>query len=262
MHKYSPFALLAVVLAFPALVQADDCRYEKRIDTELDLSGSESLDVIARAGRLVINGEPGIESARIEGRVCVSKEAWLDESGVRTQGGKSARIEVQLPGIDGGFTLFGGMVKRYASLDLELTVPAHLALDVKDSSGSMDITGTGPLRIRDSSGSIEVEDVDGPVVLKDSSGSITLTDVNGDVTVESDSSGSINGRDIEGAVLVRKDSSGSIRFTDVRDDFIVEVDSSGDIIAERVGGDFRVLKDGSGSIHSNDVAGEVSLPKR
>lgn len=260
MNRIFISAVFAAGFTVSIAVQADDCKYSKEIDTGLDLSGSDTLAVVARAGRLIIKGESGRDHVRIEGRVCVSKEAWLDESDVRTEGGKNARIEVELPTDGEGWSLFGGRFKNYARLDLELTVPDHVSLEVKDSSGSMEITGTGALSIEDSSGSIEVEDIGGPVSLKDSSGSITLTDINGDVTVISDSSGSIRGSDIEGTVLVRRDSSGSIRFSDVRDDFIVEVDSSGDIIAERVGGDFRVFKDGSGGIHSKDVAGEVSVP--
>ena len=248
---------LVSLLLFPVAAQAEDCKYEKEIESTLDLAGTQSLTVLAKAGRLSINGKSGTDEAVIKGRICASSEEWLDESGVETRTGDIARIEVVLPDTDGGWSFMGN---RYARLDLELAVPAGLPLDVVDSSGSMTIESVGSLSVKDSSGSIKILDVDGSVSVRDSSGSITLTGIDGDVTIVSDSSGSIKGQDIKGSVLVKKDSSGSIRFRDVTRDFVVERDSSGDIVAERIGGDFRVLKDGSGSIHSSDVAGEISLP--
>jgi hypothetical protein len=248
---------LVSLLLFSTGGLAEECRFEKNIDLRLDLSASEVLSVIARAGYLSITGKSGTDDAVIKGTVCVSKEEWLEESGIETRDGDNAKISVELPDIDSVWSLTGN---RYAYLDLELVVPDGLRLEVLDSSGSMDIAGVGEISVKDSSGSIEIEDVAGSVRLRDSSGSIRLIDIRGDVTIESDSSGSINGQDITGTVLVMEDSSGSIRFKDVTRDFIVERDSSGDIVAERIGGDFKVLKDGSGAIHSSDVAGEVSLP--
>ena len=251
-----PVCFITAVL-FSGGLQAKDCKFEKKIETKLDLSASDSLAVIARAGRLYIIGDAGTDEVAITGTVCVSKKEWLDESGIETRGGNPARIEVKLPDIDRSWSFTGN---RYARLDLELVVPEDLNLDVKDSSGSMEIKGVGAVKVQDSSGSIEIKDANGPVSVEDSSGSISLIDIKGDVTIVSDSSGSIKGQNIEGSVLVKKDSSGSIHFKDVTDDFIVESDSSGGIVAERVGGDFKVLKDGSGGIRFTDVAGEVSIP--
>ena len=72
--------LFLAILAAPAL-QAWDCKFEKQIDQELDLGGSETLRVDAAAGDLEIRGGSG-DMAKIRGRVCVSEEEWLDESGV------------------------------------------------------------------------------------------------------------------------------------------------------------------------------------
>lgn len=236
----------------------EDCKYSRDIETQLDVDGTDLLVIVARAGTLVINGGSDDSRVEINGKVCVSKEEWLDDSDIETREGDTARVEVELPDIDGGWSLWGG--NRYARIDLELVVPANLALDIKDSSGSMKLYGAGPASIIDSAGSITVEDSHGTVRVKDSSGSIRFARIEGDVIIESDSSGSISGKDIRGSVLVKRDSSGSISFSDVQGDFTVERDSSGSISADGVGGDFVVLKDGSGGIRSSGVKGEVRVP--
>jgi hypothetical protein len=253
MKKY----LILMACFIPVGLQAWDCKFEKNIDQTLDLGTSEELSILAAAGDLEVTGVKDSKVATIKGRVCVSKEEWLDESRVETQGGSRAEIIVELPDTDGGWSLTG---QRYAYLDLELEVPDDIPLNIKDSSGDIEISGTGELSLQDSSGDIEIEDIQGAVTLSDSSGDIVLRDIEGDVTIESDSSGDIRGKDIEGTVLVKRDSSGNIRFSDVSEDFIVERDSSGDITANTVGGDFKVLKDGSGEIHSSNISGEVMIP--
>lgn len=250
-------ACFASTMLLSGALWAEDCKFEKQISKQLDLSTSDSLAVIARAGSLTITGIAGADEAMITGRVCVSEKAWLEEADIETQGGGQARIEVVLPRIDSDWSFFKN---HYARLDLELVVPEGTALDVKDSSGSIRIEGVGAIVLKDSSGSIKIENTSGPISVQDSSGSITFNDIRGDVTIVADSSGSINGKNIEGFVLVKQDSSGNIRFTDVTGDFIVEKDSSGSIVAKRIGGDFKVYKDSGGGIDSEDVAGEVSIP--
>lgn len=249
--------LFLCVCLISTSLQAWNCKFEKNIDQTLDLESSEALLVLAAAGDLEVTGVSDSQVATIKGRVCVSREEWLDESRVETSGGRRAEIIVELPDTDGGWSLTG---QRYAYIDLELEVPDGIPLDIKDSSGDIEITGIGELSLQDSSGDIEIEDTRGSVTLNDSSGDIALRDIGGDVTIDSDSSGDIRGKQIEGAVLVRRDSSGDIRFNDVGGDFIVERDSSGDITASTVGGDFQVLKDGSGEINASNVSGEVMIP--
>jgi DUF4097 and DUF4098 domain-containing protein YvlB len=249
------FLLLTALVAGSA--QAWDCNYEKDIDLTLDLAGSELLSVAAAAGDLAITGQAGATEARVRGKVCLSEEEWLDAVEVHIEGGQNASIAVSLPETGAQWVFFGS---HYAYVDLDITVPAGLALDIRDSSGDVTVRGTGPVTLQDSSGDIELEDVNGGTVLKDSSGDIELRRIAGDVTVRQDSSGDIFGRDIQGSVLVEHDSSGEIRFEQVSGDYVVEHDSSGDIVAETVGGDFRVLRDGSGDVRHAGVAGEVEVP--
>ncbi|HSM12189.1 MAG TPA: hypothetical protein VK827_11580 [Lysobacter sp.] len=245
----------ALLLAGSA--QAWDCKYEKAIDLSLDLAGTELLSVAAAAGDLNVTGNEAATAARVRGKLCVSEEEWLSETEVHTEGGRKASVAVSLPQTGG----WGFVADRYAYLDLEIEVPTGLALDIRDSSGDVEVRGTGPVTLQDSSGDIELEDVEGGAVLKDSSGDIELQRIVGDVTVRQDSSGDIYGKDIEGSVLIEHDSSGDIRFEQVSGDYVVQHDSSGDIVAKTIGGDFRVLRDGSGEVRHSDVAGEVEVPE-
>jgi len=255
MRKY----LVLITMLAAGSVQAWECKYEKNLDVTLDVQGSEQLAIAAAAGDLQVTGHSATTEARVHGKVCASEEEWLEQSEITAAGGRNASIGVSLPDSNDGWSLTGN---RYVYMDLEIVVPVDIALDIRDSSGDVDIEGTGPVTIKDSSGDIDIRDVHGDVVLEDSSGDIDLVAIGGNVNVRQDSSGDIDGRRIEGAVRVEKDSSGDIRFEQVRDDFVVERDSSGDIVAETIGGDFRVLKDGSGEIRSSNVTGKVEIPDR
>ena len=251
--------LLAALLIyqFSSNASADDCKYEKKIEKTLDLSKSELLSITATAGELEVVGVAGTGEATIHGRVCASKEAWLEQSDIYTTSGKHAEISADLP--DAGDWSFGN---TYLMLDMHIEVPEDLALDIKDSSGDMLLKNIAAVQIKDSSGDIEVEAARGTVSVNDSSGEIVIEGAEGDVTIESDSSGDISATDINGSVLVVSDSSGDIDVSRVSENFVVESDSSGDISASDVGGDFRVLKDGSGGIRMNGVKGEIQIPDR
>ena len=250
--------LILGICLFSTSLQAWNCKYEKEIDQELDLDGAEVLTILAGAGDLEIEGDDGASVATIRGRVCVSEEDWLDESRIDVAGGSNAEIVVELPEISSSWSLMGS---KYAYIDLEITVPDNIRLEIKDSSGDVEIEGVSTLSLKDSSGDVHLEDIEGSVTLNDSSGDLVLEDIEGDVTVDSDSSGDLRGRDVEGSVLVRRDSSGDIRFIAVSRDFTVERDSSGDITAKGVGGDFIVVADGSGEIVAKNVDGEIQKPK-
>lgn len=236
----------------------DDCKFEKRIDTTLDLASASQLNIDARAGELRVTGDAHSTEAVIEARICTSQEDWADAYWLKLESGKNAAIRVNDPRSDGS----SWIDNEQFSIDLVISIPAGMALNIKDSSGSMSVKGSGDLSVQDSSGDIDIRDIAGMVSIEDSSGDIELLSVDGDLVIEGDSSGNISGTDIRGSVLVKQDSSGNIYFEDVQDDFIVERDASGNIVADTIGGDFRVLKDGSGSIKATDVAGEIDIPEK
>lgn len=252
-------ALLAGLLMYQYSTEAsaDWCEFEKVIDLSLDLSGSNTLVITAAAGDLDVQGTSDSDQAVIHGKVCVSKQAWLDDATIETMEGERAKIFVNLPDSSGGWSLFGG---SYATMDLTVRLPHNMALEVKDSSGDATFRNIGAMNLQDSSGDIEIEDATGPITIKDSSGDIEIENVGNAVSIR-DSSGDIEVDHLTGNFTIEADSSGDIRATNIDGTVLVKKDSSGDISVKTVSGDFRVLADGSGSIHSKDVQGAVETPK-
>jgi hypothetical protein len=127
-------------------------------------------------------------------------------------------------------------------IDLTITVPPRIALDVDDASGSISVSGIdGDVMIEDGSGEVDLDRIQGEVVINDGSGSITVRDVGKSVRI-SDGSGGISVRHIQGNVTI-EDGSGSIEVEDVR-------------------GNLDVPRAGSGSVRYRDVQGTVQVPRR
>jgi len=127
-------------------------------------------------------------------------------------------------------------------IDLVLTLPPEIGLDVDDGSGSIEISDmAGRVRVEDGSGGIDLERIQGDVSVRDGSGSISIRGADRNVEIE-DGSGDIHVRDVGGDVRIE--------------------DSSGSIDVEQVRGDFIVPHDGSGSIRFSGIDGRVDIPKR
>lgn len=238
-----PWLLLVPMLApvSPAPDRpADDCRFTAERVAEVNADRAREVFVDAKAGSLRIVGVPGLREVRVRGEACASSRDLLDQIGVEASAsGDAVRIAARIP--DSDSRVWGR--NRTARLDLVIEVPDNLPLDVRDSSGSVDIRDVAAVTLDDSSGGIDISGVRGDVRLTDSSGSMDVRDVSGSVIIERDGSGGISISRVRGDVLVRRDSSGSIEVADV-------------------GGDFSVGRDGSGGIRYSEVSGNIDIPTR
>lgn len=241
--------LAALILAAGAAAPAvawDGCEHREPRKLELAADGVRTLVVRARAGSLAIRGGSGAGIV-VRGTACAGKAS--DLAGIRlvpTRSGDTVTLAVEMPE-DKGW----GALQR--SLDLELDVPARLALRVQDTSGDADVRGVASVEAEDSSGDLGIEAIAGDVSVRDSSGEIELRDIGGNVRIPSDSSGDITVREVRGNVGIDEDSSGSIAIADVGGDATVGSDSSGDIEFERITGSATVDRDSSGGIEADDV---------
>jgi hypothetical protein len=232
---------------------SDRCAYGVERRLELDASAAELLRLSAGSGALTVSGREGLGRVQAVGMACASHEDLLKD------------LRLSMEQVDGEIVLSAHYPRsggwnggEYARIDLAVEIPLGMAVDLDDSSGSLEVSGTGALRIDDSSGSILVWDVFGDVLIDDSSGEVELRSISGDVSVD-DGSGGIDLRDIDGSVRLR-DGSGSVSVVGVGRDVVVERDGSGSIEVRDVNGDFSVRADGSGSIRYSGVAGTVDIP--
>lgn len=244
----------------------DDCTRTAPRAADLAAAGATRVSIDAGAGSLEVIGAPGATDLRARGTACADRESVLEEIQlVAERRGDALHLEARFPRNHRGS----------ASLDIEVTIPAELAVRIDDGSGDLAVRGVASLSIEDGSGSITVADVAGSVEVDDGSGDVELLGIGGDVTIDDgsggidvrgaggrvridDGSGSISVRDVDGDVIA-EDGSGSILIVGVGGSVVIEEDGSGDIRVEDVRGDFWVKDDGSGSVDFDRIDGRVSI---
>lgn len=271
-------AILPVVLLLVSTaVGANECRYSAERNLDIDPSGLRTLALVLGSSDASVEGVAGLNRIEVRGRACASEENWLADLTV-AQSRSGDRVTVTPEQHHSNhFNLFGS---SYAYVDLQVRMPAKLALEVKSASGDADISEVATLDFTSSSGDLKLRHVAGDVGLEVSSGDVIADDV-GNLSLRRSGSGDITARSVHGAVKVGHVGSGDLHFDDVRDN--VEVDSigsgdvqvsrvggdvtvgsigSGDVTADGVGGNFTVRSAGSGDIRERNIKGHVDLPRR
>lgn len=231
-----------------------DCPFEATREFAVAAQAADRLRLTAAAGELEVRGEAGVREVRVTGRACASTRELL--SRVQIEGGRSGstvRVEAQPQDDDGR-----NWDREWWSLDLVVTVPAGMAAEIVDGSGSMALAGLGALTVTDGSGEVRIEGARGRVRVEDGSGEVEVTEVDGDVRVD-DGSGDVRIAGVTGSVTVN-DGSGSIEISDVGGDVDVPADGSGNVTVREVAGDLHVSEKGTGSVSHSGVRGTVDIP--
>jgi hypothetical protein len=277
MRRIIPLLALAA-LSSPAFA-INDCAFTADRALDVDAKGLSLFKLDTGAGDLVVEGAPGLAKIEVRGKACASDEkALAGIQLVQEREGSTATVGTRIPD-NSGLQLFES---HYTYMDVHVRMPAGIKLDLRDSSGDLEVSGlTNGLDLKDSSGDIKLTDLAGDVsvtdtsgdievrkisgnftVLSDSSGDIDVDDVRGNAVVEEDSSGDISLTHVDGDARVDRDSSGDITFGDIGRDAVVGVDGTGDITAANVKGNFTVGAKSSngGEIRQHDVHGQVTLP--
>ena len=258
MHSALLTAALIATTALPAIAQDDDdCRHEAQRSATVDANGARLLSIEAGSGFLKIVGKPGINQVIIRGRACASHADLLND--IRLTANREGSDVVITANKRERNDWSGYHGNEYARLDVTIEVPARMAAEIADGSGSIDISNLGAVRIEDGSGDIVGNGLNGDVRVKDGSGGIRLIDVAGRLDID-DGSGSITLRNINGAIDI-DDSSGEINIRGAHNNVRIS-DSSGSIDVVDVDGDFVVDDDSSGSIDYDNVKGRVDIPRR
>lgn len=249
--RFVPASVAVLVCASPAGAW-DMCRHQADRRASLDTAGVARVVINARAGELEVKPANGA-ALLAEGKACASSEKFLAQTDVAVRReGDTVRVDVLVPDQMTGIGMF------YATLDLIVSVPASLPIEITDSSGDLLATDVDLVKLTDSSGDIVLRRPRANLEIWDSSGDIRVEDAAGRVQVR-DSSGDIV---IAGAreVVIPSDSSGDISVERVTGSVRIDQDSSGDIRVSGVGRDFELLGDSSGEVKVSDVKGRVHLP--
>lgn len=262
-------SLFLMACSLPAM--AGYCTQTKTIEYDFTAADFAEMELKALAGELEVTASDD-EQVHFWGKVCTDEETHLDmiDLDILKSDGKLKLVAI-IPYHQKDFD------PNFATMDIELSLPATLPLRLRDSSGDMTVTGVSVISIEDSSGNIRVRDgksdislrdssgqiyvrgVEGSVTVSDSSGDIDLNNISGDVFIPGDSSGDVEVSRVSGTVNIDRDGSGDIDINDVGKDVLIGSDGSGDINIEDVKGMVRIDADGSGSVSIEEVAGNFEL---
>jgi hypothetical protein len=205
------------------------------------------------AGDLVVVGEVGRDSIGVDAKLRTSRSSRHDEEA------KDAVVIDLVPHDDETGELIVDLrsAPRGYYLDVDLRVPARLAMTIDDDSGDLVVKNLAYLTLDDGSGDAVVEDIAHAAVVVDGSGDLVVQNVGGSLSC-SDDSGDLVIEDVGGDVRV-DDGSGDLVVRRVGGDATID-DGSGDIVVRDVDG-LVTVRDGSGDIVVTN-AGAVEIPQR
>jgi hypothetical protein len=245
--------LMGVAANASATWLGDDCQHKTPRKLSVPASGITHVVVVGRAGSLRVTGRDGATEVGATGTACASSSALLDQVQLtQSRSGSELRIEAVTP---------DDLMFEAASLDFEVTLPANVAVSLRDGSGDTTIDNVGTLDVHDGSGDLTISNVHGELSVEDGSGELRIQNVVGDVRI-TDGSGSIEVRHVGGSVTIPHDGSGSVNIREVKRDVHIESKGSGSVTVADVGGNLTVDHKGSGGISYERVAGRVDVPNR
>lgn len=202
----------------------------------LDAEGINRLHIDSGPGDLIVTGRPGANEINVATTIDVSPSYSGDDPDTYVD--EFVTLSLERRGRTA--TLHAGMnlglgISRSPEIDLEVTLPADLEIEIVDEAGAIRISGLdAEVSLSNGPGNIQVVDVSGQLTIDDTAGRILVENVRSDVQI-SDRSGSITVRDVDGTVFVT-DSSGHINAEGISQDLVIEQDTSGDINARDIGG--------------------------
>ncbi|HMM66369.1 MAG TPA: DUF4097 family beta strand repeat-containing protein [Dokdonella sp.] len=248
--------LASSLLLVSATAFASNC--EHQADRSFNVDRADIKTLVAKLGStdLRLRGVAGLARIEVQARACASNAGDLDRLTVsQRRDGDRLVIETERNRGSYTFSLFGS---SYAYLELEIRVPATLAVDVDTGSGDVDARGLESLRYEAGSGDLIVENIAGELVADVGSGDVEGSDV-GRFHLVSTGSGDFNLRDIHGDVEVGGVGSGDLTFRKVGGSVQIDRVGSGDVDLYEVGGDVSVDSIGSGDLHAVDVRGNLTV---
>lgn len=230
-------------------INAASLDYQETRNLNVSASNASMLKVDAAAGFLKIVGEEGLEEVKVTADILAVDEnitLSLEQSG--------DTIELEADANQKSHFNWRG---KSPKIDLTVTVPMRMMLDIKDGSGFITVDNiNNNVKIKDGSGSMDITNVNGNLDIDDGSGSVEIKNIAGNVLVE-DGSGSLEISQVTGTVDV-EDGSGGLDIYDVGGLVTID-DGSGSIHVKKLRNGLTIIEEGSGGLKMTDVEGPVSI---
>ncbi|MEO8010433.1 MAG: DUF4097 family beta strand repeat-containing protein [Dokdonella sp.] len=268
-------ASILLLLASPVL--ADLCEHRAERNLDIDVAGLRGLVIELGADDLALRGVAGLKRIEVRGIACASDPERLARLQLaERRDGDRVVVRAERESTS-SWSLFGS---TYGSLDLEVRIPAELALEIDAGSGDSVISdvaalnykaGSGDLELRNvagdvrahvGSGDIEAFDVGAFTLVSTGSGDIGVDGVRSDVIAESAGSGDMKYSRVGGTVRIGDVGSGDVTVTGIGGDVIVASIGSGDVSVDEVRGNLSVRAQGSGYTTQRNVRGKVDVPDK
>ena len=213
--------------------------FEKVKTLSLAAGGISKLEIDCGAGFLKVTGDETLQGIEVKAEIVVSgkekdkAQEYIDKNVELYLEAKSRRAVLDSK-FKEKFSLFNFGRRE---INLTVTVPGGIDLDIDDGSGKISVTDLkGRVKIDDGSGDIYLENIEGDVAIDDGSGKIDALNINGNVDLD--------------------DGSGSISLVNIGQNVIVS-DGSGYIDIDGVGGDVIIREEGSGGVNIHNVKGKI-----
>lgn len=252
-HLVIAFLLLAPLAAFAA-----PCKYEAPRSLRLDLAGVRGVQVDVRNQSLHLTGSASATGLVLDGRACASEQAALAGLTV-TQRREGDQLLLELAGRGNYVThfLFGS---SYATLEVNLQLPAALPVIVRISSGDATVSGVRQLQSQVGSGDLHVSHVADKFSASVGSGDIDASDI-GSLQLGSVGSGDFKAHGIKGNASIGSIGSGDVALRQVGGSVHADTLGSGDFSVSDVNGNLSLGAKGSGDVSHTGVKGKVSVPR-
>lgn len=218
-------------------------------------AGARVITFDVEEGDFVLRGDPAATSVQM--LVSIDRfflfklgEAGILKRLIKVSGEGTAELTIRTD-IPRAITNWG---RAQYPIDFEVVVPANVTLKVRDTSGKIEIRSmNGAVEIHDRSGTLEVHNLAGPLSVEKESGDILVTDVAGATSIASHS-GQLRLQRL--AALEVSSSDGNLDVTDVASGRLVN--RGGNINVNGVKGALTI-DDDTGEIVVRDVAGPVTI---
>jgi len=243
--------------------------------------GVTSIVFEVEEGDFVLRGDPAATEVRMQVSIDRTWVFKLGEEGilkrlikVSGEGSPELTIRTDIP------RAVSSWGRAQYPIDFEVVVPAGAQLKLRDTSGVIEVSGmqgeveiddgsgtlavrgiAGPLRLRKESGDIRIEDVAGATTVHSRSGQMKLRRL-GELTVEA-SEGNVDLSDVDAARI--HNAGGNLNVSHVRGDLVIDDDSGEIVIADAAGrvvvrdqsGQIRITR--AGQVEISDTSGDVAV---